>query len=88
MENFNTIKLYGGMDGDFELIKTNAPKEFIINQLIINSEKMENSEFIDNPYSYIEKMGYIVEVLGCQDTCDLEDFVIDYSLDMYDYWEE
>lgn len=88
MEKFNTIKLYGGMDSDFEIIRTNAPKEFIENQLIINSEKMENSEFIDNPYSYIEKMGYIVEILGCQDTCDLEDFDIDYSLDMYDYWEE
>lgn len=88
MEKFNTIKLYGGMDSDFEIIRTNSPKEFVINQLIINSEKMENSEFIDNPYSYIEKMGYIVEILGCQDTCDLEDFYIDYSLDMYDYWEE
>lgn len=82
------VKIYGGMDFEFELIKTNAPKELVEKQIKINCKKMENGEYIDNSYDYLEKNGYSVEFIGSHDTCDLEDFDIDYSLDMYDYWEE
>lgn len=57
-----TVKLYAGMMGEYEVIKTNAPRELIERQLIVNNVKEEHGEEID-PYILLEQNGYIVELV-------------------------
>ena len=61
------IKISAGMSGEFELIRTNAPDDIIENQLIRNTKKAEECIPIHNPYVFLEKNGYSVEIMGCQD---------------------
>ena len=61
------IKIYGGMTGEFDLIRTDAPDNIIEQQLSRNSMKEEEHTQINNPYSFIMKNGYYVETMGCQD---------------------
>lgn len=87
-EGFRTVKLYGGMTGEFELISTDAPNSVIKAQLTYTSACQENGEKIENPYSVIEAMGYVVNVLGCQDDFDEEDIknaIIDAEFDYYEF---
>ena len=80
------IKVFAGMTGEFELIKTDAPDCIIEEQLERNSKKAEECIPIHNPYNIMEKNGYSVEIMGCQD-----DFSDEESSAMafkeYDYYE-
>lgn len=80
-----TIKLYAGMTGEYEIIRTAAPKHLIEQQLIRNNELSENGITIGNPYDLLEQNGYTVEIVGCQDDFDETEIELDYELDYYDY---
>lgn len=80
-----TVKIYAGMTGNFEIIKTDASKELIEKQLKLNNEIENKNETIVNPYDLIESNGYIVEIIGCQDDFDKTNENFDYDLDNYDY---
>lgn len=86
-EGFRTVKLYGGMTGEFELISTDAPDSVIKANLQYINTCEENGEQIENPYAVIEAMGFKVNCLGCQDDFDSEDMetaIIDVEFDYYD----
>ena len=77
-----TIKIYAGMTGEFEAIRTNAPDNVIEKQLSLVCEELENSGECENPYSLIEEMGYSVEL---EDKNSKLEF--DVEFDLYDYFE-
>ena len=81
-----TVKLYAGMTGEYEVIRTNAPKELIEQQLTKNNVLEENNKTVINPYDLLEQNGYTVElVCSCIDDIDLNTITIDYEFDYYDY---
>lgn len=87
-EGFRTVKFYGGMTGEFELISTDAPNSVIKAQLTYTSACQEDGEQIENPYAIIEAMGYVVNVLGNHDDFDSEDMetaIIDAEFDYYEF---
>lgn len=88
VEGFRTVKLTAGMTQEFEVISTNAPDSVIKAQLTYINACEENGEQIENPYSVIEAMGYVANVLGCQDDFDSEDMesaIIDAEFDYYNF---
>jgi hypothetical protein len=81
-----TVNIYAGMTGDYQVIRTDAPKELIEKQLQHNNELEEKCETIDNPYSLLEQKGYAVElVCSSDDSIDIYTIEIDFELDYYDY---
>lgn len=87
-EGFRTVKLYGGMTGEFELISTDAPDSVIKAQLTYTSACQEDGEQIENPYAVIEAMGYVANVLGSHEDFDAEDMetaIIDAEFDYYEF---
>ena len=79
------IKLYAGMTGEFEIIKTNATNEVIELQLEENGERWENGDNIEDPYDIIKSRGFKVICLGCQDDIYEDEICIDADFDYYDY---
>lgn len=88
VEGYRTVELFAGMTGEFEIISTNAPDSVIKAQLTYINACEENGEVIENPYSVIESMGYVANVLGSHDNFssdDLERAIIDVSFDYCDF---
>ncbi|MSA02193.1 hypothetical protein GKG47_09090 [Lactonifactor sp. BIOML-A3] len=81
--NLKNVRITGGMTGEYEIFETDAPPQVIEEQLRIYSNLMESGKKID-PYSFIEGLGYSVNIIGCQDDDDLE-VKIDMEYDCYDY---
>lgn len=84
-DGFRTVKLSAGMTMEFEIIRTNAPDSVIMANMTYVSACQENMEDIDNPYAVIEAMGYEVELIGCQDTLDSNEVIVDAEFDYYEY---
>ena len=91
MNGYRTIKITAGMTQEFEIIWTNAPDHVIKAQLMyIAACEEEGKQVLENPYGMIEEFGYVVNVIGSQDsltTEDLEDAIIDAEFDYYDLQE-
>lgn len=85
---YRTIKISAGMTQEFEVIWTNAPDHVIKAQLMyIAACEEEGKQVPKNPYRIIEEFGYVVNVIGSQDSLtmeDLEDAIIDEEFDYYD----
>lgn len=84
-EGYKIYKLYGGMTGEFEVLKTNAPKEVVI-EYIVSASNLTLPE--DDPELFFTQKGYMVEFLWSQnDDLDDEvvDKVVDEEIDTYDY---
>lgn len=75
-----TYKLYAGMTGEFEIIRTDAPESVVIDYIIACSD-MELPE--NDPELFFTKKGYRIEFLGCQ--YDDIDINFDAEIDTYDY---
>lgn len=83
-EGYKIYKLYGGMTGEFEVLKTNAPKEVVIEYIVSAS----NLTLPDDPALFFSQREYEVEFLWSQnDDLDEEvlDKVVDEEIDTYDY---
>lgn len=77
------IKLYAGLTEEYEVVRTNAPKKLIEQQMARNNELNVNCE---NPYDLIEKYGFFIESICCQqDDIESSTLNIDYELDYYNY---
>ena len=83
-DGFRIIKITAGMTQEVEVISTNAPNSVIKANLQFISTCEEEGETIENPYAVIEAMGYIVDVIDCEDDDDLEE-VVDEAFDYYDF---
>lgn len=72
-----TIKIFSGMSGEYEIIRTDAPDQTIEGQL--------KSYYDGEPYELLTSAGYTVDVVGCQ--YDFDDGLpeIDKGFDLYDY---
>lgn len=84
-EEYKIYKLYGGMTGEFEVLKTDAPREVVIEYIIAASDLTLPD---DDPELFFEQKGYQVEFLWSQnDDLDDEvvDKVVDEEIDTYDY---
>ena len=85
---YRTIKITAGMTQEFEIIWRNAPDQVIKAQLMyIVACEEEGKQVSENPYGMIEEFGYVVNVIGSQDsltTEDLEDVIVDEEFDYYD----
>ena len=81
---FRIIKIFAGMTQEFEVISTNAPDSVIKANMQYISTCEETGEKIENPYAVIEAMGYVVDVIDCEDDDDLEE-VMDEAFDYYDF---
>ena len=86
MERLRVVCFTAGMMEEFEVIRTNATKEVIKEQLRINCRKEENGEQIDRPYGLLEDKDYIVELIGSQDDMKFPNDAEYY--DWYDYYSE
>ncbi len=85
MEAYKIYKLYGGMTGEFEVLKTNAPREAVI-EYIVAASNLPLPE--DDPVLFFTHRKYEVEFLWSQnDDLDEEvvDKVVDEEIDTYDY---
>jgi hypothetical protein len=82
---YRIVKLYGGMTGEYEVIKTNAP-DSVIKANIVYDRNMTEQEMKENDklYSVILAMGYIVECLGCQGDFDEKEMKYDAKFDWYE----
>lgn len=81
-----TIKLYSGMTGEYEVIRTNAPITLLEKQLRINNKLQDNNQLINDPYVLLTSKGYKVElVASCIDSIELDTLQIDHELDYYNY---
>lgn len=83
-EGYKIYKLYGGMTGEFEVLKTTAPREVVIEYIIAAS----NLTLPDDPALFFSQREYEVEFLWSQnDDLDEEvlDKVVDEEIDTYDY---
>ena len=75
-----TYNLYAGMTGDFEIIRTDAPKSVVIDHIMACS----NMELPENdPELFFKEKGYYIEFLGCQ--YDDIEIGFDQEIDTYDY---
>lgn len=81
------IKISAGMTGEFEIIKTDATDEVIEKQLAENSRLEEEGKVIDDPYGIIKEHGYKIDLVGSQDDIELDEVIIDFEFDYYDYME-
>lgn len=84
------VKITVGMTGEFEIIKTNAPKELLEKQLWKNNKKQEDGEKIDDSYDLLKLKGYYAVVVVDSDSgwCIADEFGVDYELDYCDYDDE
>lgn len=83
-EGYKIYKLYGGMTGEFEVLKTTAPREVVIEYIIAASDLT----LPDDPALFFSQREYEVEFLWSQnDDLDEEvlDKVVDEEIDTYDY---
>lgn len=71
------IKIFSGMSGEYEIIRTDAPDTAIEEQL----KKYYDGE----PYELLTNAGYTVDEIGCQ--YDFDDGLpeIDKDFDLYGY---
>lgn len=77
------IKFISGMTDEYEIIRTDAPKNVIEKQLIDTVTKEEHGETIKNPYGIIEEAGYNVEFISSNmDSIEISDNEIS---EIYDY---
>lgn len=80
------IKFISGMTDEYEIIRTDAPKNVIEKQLIDIVTKEEHGETIENPYGIIEEAGYNVEPISSNiDSIEISDNEISEIYDYYDY---
>lgn len=84
-EDVRTVCITAGMTFEFEIIRTNAPKELIEEQLRKNCSDEENGETVD-AYGLLEKQGYVVMAIGSHDSMDMPQDAEQY--DYYDYYSE
>ena len=84
-EGYRIYKLYGGMTGEFEVLKTTAPREVVIEYIIAASDLTLPD---DDPDLFFQQKGYAVEFLWCQDDdldAELLEKIVDEEIDTYDY---
>ena len=83
MKTYKTYKLYAGMTGEFEILKTDAPESVVIDY-IIAAGNVDLPE--DDPEKFFTDRGHAVDFLACQDNDDLaEEIAVDQEIDVYDY---
>lgn len=85
---YRIVKITAGMTQEFELLWTNAPDHIIKAQLIyISACEEEGKQVPENPYGMIEEFGYVVNVIGNQDSLlyQQEDVNIDTEFDYYEF---
>lgn len=81
---FRTIKLYGGMTGEYEIIRTDAPDSAIKAEIVYcNSVSEEHSYRGKSAYPIMEALGYNVRCIGCQDDFDEREKEVDAEFDYY-----
>lgn len=88
-EGFRIIKFFFSMQGDYEIVQTNAPDSLIMAQLVYTNEREVAGEYVESNYDIIEAMGFQVEVIGGHnDVCmdDFDDDLIDEYFDYFDYY--
>lgn len=81
------MKIFAGMDGQYEMIASDAP-DYIIGQQLLIDMTMEAEGFtIDDPYSFIKIAGYTCKYLYSQDDALNWELEYDYnkSFDWYDF---
>lgn len=76
-----TIKLYAGMTGEFEILRSDAPDSVIIQYIqACNTDILPEND----PDLFFSLSGYFVQFLACQyDDC--EEIEIDIEFDTYNY---
>lgn len=82
MKNY---KIYAGMTGEFEIIRTDAPESVVIEYAQACARDMlpEN-----DPDLFFSQKGYRVDFLASQDDDELvENLPVDKEIDMYDYFD-
>ena len=77
-------KIYGGMTGEYEIFRTDAPENVVIEYVW----SCANDMLPDNdPNLFFEKRGYKVDFFACQYSDDKEEgLTVDKKIDMYDYF--
>lgn len=76
-------KLYAGMTGEFEILKTDAPESVVIDYIIAASNANLPE---DDPEKFFTDRGYYIDFLACQDDDEIADEIaIDQEIDVYDY---
>lgn len=83
-DGFRTVKLMAGLTPEYEIISTNAPDSVIKAGMSYVNFCSEAGENIENSYAVIEAMGYVVNLIGCQEDFeedDLKEVVIDAEFD-------
>lgn len=74
-------KLYAGMTGEFEILKTDAPEKIVIEYIqACITETLPNND----PNLFFAQKNYSVEFLACQFEDDIAS--IDQEIDVYDYF--
>lgn len=81
-----SVCITAGCNEEFEVIRTDAPKEVIEIQIKLNCYNEEYGKVIENPYGILESEGYTVEIIGNQDTMKEPSNVERY--DWYDYYND
>lgn len=86
-KKFRNIKLYGGMTGEYEVIKTDAPNSAIKAEIVYHNASVDDDDYEWTKqivYPIMTALGYSVECLGCQNDFEDESIEIDASFDYYD----
>lgn len=85
-EGYRTIKIFSGLNPEYEIISTNAPNSVILANMKYILGLEEEGTDVENPYAVIEAMGFTANVLGSHDDfteADLENAIIDEEFDYY-----
>lgn len=78
-----TYKLYAGMTGEFEILKTDAPEGVVVDY-ILASGNMNLPE--NDPEKFFTNHGYFVDFIACQYDDELsKEITVDQEIDIYDY---
>lgn len=76
-----TYKLYAGMTGEFEILRTDADYHTVIGYI----QAAENEMLPDNdPVKFFAIQGFSAEFIACQYDDDFQD-PIDIEIDIYNY---
>lgn len=82
MKNY---KLYAGLTQEFEILRTDAPEDVVIEYA---RECVRGTLPENDPDLFWEQAGYSVKFLACQDDDDIKDIIpVDCEIDMYDYFD-
>lgn len=76
-----TYKLYAGMTGEFEILKTNADYNTVVGYIqAAENEMLPNND----PVKFFTSQGFSAEFIACQYDDDFNE-TIDIEIDIYNY---